>query len=153
MLSNPENCTLLLLPQFAICHEQFSGRRIIEAKSRSRAAGQFGAQADEASNRLTRRPATHHHAPDSRARPHATADWLRTFGRMTPEISWRHTQRMTCDQTWQQSAEQGAQQSWHDAWHLTQRRTPHLGWRQRAHRTQQVTQLLRRTARCTESLI
>ena len=114
---------------------------------------QCGAQPAEASKTLTRRPATHHHAPDSRARPHATADWLRTFGRITPEISWRHTQRMTCDQTWQQSAQQGAQQSWHDAWHRTQRRTPHLGWRQRAHRTQQVTQLLRRTARCTESLI
>lgn len=57
---------------------QFSGREIIEANPRSRAAGQFGAQkGDGASKRLTRRPATHHHAPDSRARPHATADWLR----------------------------------------------------------------------------
>jgi hypothetical protein len=43
---------------------------------------QCGAQPGEASKTLTRRPATHNHAPDSRARPHATADWLRTFGRM-----------------------------------------------------------------------
>ena len=46
--------------------------------SRSRAASQFGAQTDEASNRLTRRPATYHHAFDSRARHPATADRLRT---------------------------------------------------------------------------
>jgi len=38
---------------------------------------QSGAQPDEASKRLTRRPATHHHASDSRTRHHATADWLR----------------------------------------------------------------------------
>ena len=38
---------------------------------------QCGAEPDEASNTLTRRPATHHHASDSRARPHATVDWLR----------------------------------------------------------------------------
>jgi hypothetical protein len=63
--------------------DNFSGRRITEAKSRSRATSQFGAQkGDRASKRLTRRPATHHHAPDSRARSQATADWLRTFGRI-----------------------------------------------------------------------
>ena len=68
-----------------IRHEQFSGHRIIEAKSRSRAASQFGAQPDEASNRLTRRPATHHHAPDSRARLQRdcglSADYPRRFAR------------------------------------------------------------------------
>ena len=46
---------------------------------------QCGAQPDEASNTLTRRPATHHHAPDSRARLQRgcgldiDADWLRTL--------------------------------------------------------------------------
>ena len=49
--------------------KQFTGRGIIEANPRSRAAGQFGAQkGDRASKRLTRRPATHNHPSDSRAR-------------------------------------------------------------------------------------
>ena len=51
-----------------------------ESRGKTPGAGrrvQCGAEPDEASNTLTRRPATHNHASDSRARPHATADCLR----------------------------------------------------------------------------
>ena len=65
------------------CKSQSSSKAILRAQNhRGKIPGagrrvQCEAGPDEASNTLTRRPATHHHASDSRARPHATVDWLR----------------------------------------------------------------------------
>jgi hypothetical protein len=61
-------------------HFRKATRRAQNHRGKTPGAGrrvQCGAQPDEASNTLTRQPATHNHASDSRARLHATADCLR----------------------------------------------------------------------------
>ena len=66
----PAGCGFVaVLTADASYRDDFSGRRILEANPGAGRRVQSGAQPDEARNRLTRRPATHHHASDSRARP------------------------------------------------------------------------------------
>ncbi len=60
----------LVIECYILVAKQFSQREILTANSESRATSQAGARRENgASKSLTRRPATHNRASDSRARP------------------------------------------------------------------------------------